>query len=200
MSTYDPGNGSDIEPVTSQPEYPDFDAKRLTVGEMLTVYTSVLIELHRRGLIRTNNAPIGDLAEYACALYYDGRLAPNSEKSYELTAADGRRIQVKVRATHGTMSPSSVFSALRSVDFDACVFIIADVRTNRVLTAYEWSSDEIRSLGRFQSHTNSTLIRTGQVQAGITGIDVTAGLDSAWQKMLALTSESADAEGPLTAG
>jgi hypothetical protein len=97
------------------------------------------------------------------------------------------------------MSPSSVFSALRSVDFDACVFIIADVRTKRVLTAYEWSSDEIRSLGRFQSHTNSTLIRTGQVQAGVAGIDVTAGLDCAWQKMLSLTSEFVDGEGPLTA-
>jgi hypothetical protein len=78
MSTYDPGNGSGIEPVNSQPEYSDFDAKRLTVGEMLTVYTSVLIELRRS-----------------------------------------------------------------------------------------------------QSHTNSTLIRTGQVHAGVAGIDVTAGLDCA---------------------
>jgi hypothetical protein len=43
---------------------------------MLTVYTSMFVEFRRRGLIRTNNAPIGNLAEYASALYYDGQLAP----------------------------------------------------------------------------------------------------------------------------
>jgi hypothetical protein len=198
MSTDDPGAASGIELATSKPEYLSFEAERLTVGEMLSVYTSVLIELRRRGLIRTNNAPIGDLAEYACALYYNGQLAANSEKSYDLTAADGRRIQVKIRALHGTLSPSSVFSALRSLDFDACVFIIADARTGAVQTAYEWSSEEIRALGRFQLHTNSTLIRTGQVRAGVAGIDVTAGLNRAWQDMLALTSDTVDRMGPLT--
>ena len=166
---------------------PRFDAESLTVGEMLHIYTSLLAELRRRGLVRTNNAPIGDLAEYACAAYYEGELAANSEKSYDLIAADGRRVQVKVRTTHGTLSPSSVFSALRSLDFDICLFLIADAQSNVIQTAYEWASDEVKAHGRFQSHTNSTLIRTGQVQSGVAGVNVTVELNLAWQAMLELT-------------
>jgi hypothetical protein len=126
-------------------------------------------------------------------------LAPNSEKSYDLIAEDGRRIQVKVRTTHGSMSPSSVFSALRSMDFDACVFIIADARSNTIQTAYEWSSEEIRAHGRFQSHTNSTLVRTGQVQSGVAGVDVTLAINTAWRAMLDLTGQGgslSEVDGP----
>lgn len=156
---------------------------------MLHVYTSLLVELRRRGLVRTNNAPIGDLAECACAAYYEGELAPNSEKSFDLTAADGRRIQVKVRNVHNGTSPSAVFSSIRSMDFDVCVFILADAKSNTIEAAYEWTSEEIQAHGRFTTHTNSTLIRIGKVRAGIAGVEITEGLNVAWQAMLELTGE-----------
>jgi len=120
----------------------------LTVGEVLHVYTGLLAELRHRGLIRTNNAPIGDLAEYACAAYYEGELTPNSEKSYDLIAADGRRVQVKVRNVRIDTRPSAVFSSIRSMDFDVCVFILANANTNWIESAYEWTADDIRTRGR----------------------------------------------------
>ncbi len=171
---------------STAPDSPGFDASLMTVGEILHVYTALLTELRHRGLVRTNNAPIGDLAEYACAAFYEGELAANSEKSYDLLAADGRRVQVKVRTVREDTSPSAVFSSIRSMDFDVCVFILANARTNSIESAYEWTADEIRSSGRYQSHTNSTLIRIGQVRAGAAGTDITGGLDAAWQAMLEL--------------
>ncbi|GAB3132718.1 hypothetical protein GCM10027057_05340 [Marisediminicola antarctica] len=132
------------------PDSPGFDPSMLTVGEVLHVYTGLLAELRHRGLIRTNNAPIGDLAEYACAAYYKGELAPNSEKSYDLIAADGRRVQVKVRNGRIDTRPSAGFSSIRSMDFDVCVFILANANanTNSIESAYEWTADDVRTRGR----------------------------------------------------
>lgn len=181
---------------STNPEDPGFEPSLLTVGEMLHVYTNLLAELRRRGLVRTNNAPIGDLAEYACAAYYEGELAPNSEKSFDLTAADGRRIQVKVRTIRDDTSSSGTFSAIRSMDFDACVFILADARTNTIEAAWEWTSAEVAEHGRFSIHTNSTLIRLGKVRAGVAGVDVTGGLNIAWQAMLELTGAPQESLAP----
>lgn len=173
---------------STAPDSPGFDPRLLNVGEILHVYTSLLAELRRRGLVRTNNAPIGDLAEYACAAYYEGELAPNSEKSYDLLAADGRRVQVKVRNVRNDTSASATFSSIRSTDFDVCVFILANAGTNLIEAAYEWTVDEIRDHGRFTSHTNSTLIRIGKVRAGVAGVNITDGLNTAWQAMLELVA------------
>lgn len=173
---------------SAAPDAPGFDPGLLTVGEILHVYTSLLAELRHRGLVRTHNAPIGDLAEYACAAYYEGQLAPNSEKSYDLLAADGRRVQVKVRNIREGTRPSASFSSIRSTDFDICVFILANADTHTVDAAYEWTADEVRAHGRFTAHTNSTLIRIGKVRAGVAGVNITEGMNTAWQAMLELAS------------
>ena len=49
-------------------------------------------------------------------------LAPNSEKSYDLTTPDGRRVQVKGRLFNPADSRSQTFSAFRSFDFDEALF------------------------------------------------------------------------------
>ncbi|MBN9152130.1 MAG: hypothetical protein J0H56_12035 [Micrococcales bacterium] len=172
--------------TSTSPISPSFDPQLLTVGEILHAYSSLLAELRRRGLVRTHNAPIGDLAEYACAAYYEEELAANSEKSYDLLAADGRRVQVKVRNVRPDTHPSATFSSIRSTNFDICVFILASAITNSIEAAYEWTPEEILAQGRFSSHTNSTVIRINKVRAGVAGKDITEGFNIAWQAMLEL--------------
>ena len=46
---------------------------------LLRVYAATLTELVRRGVVRTRNAPAGDLAELLVARAYGGEMAPNSE-------------------------------------------------------------------------------------------------------------------------
>lgn len=171
----------DLGPVT----HPVFDPTGWNVGELLGTYAAILAELRMRGLVRTNNAPIGDLAEYACAIVYDGVLAPNSEKSHDLVAADGRRVQVKVRNMRVDTRPSSVFSVIRSFDFDVCVFVLIDTESQRVRGAYEWAAEEVRAHSVHREHTNGATIRVSQAKKF--GIDLTDQVDEAWQEMLALT-------------
>jgi len=169
-------------------EPPIFDPKEFAVGELLQAYASILRELRRRGLVRTNNAPIGDLAEYACLLVYGGELAPNSEKSYDIAAADGRRIQVKVRNIRDDTRASSVFSPLRSFGFDACVFLLVDDLRGSVIAAYEWSNADVQAHGKHREHTNGTVVRVRQVRAGNIGADLTDELQRAWATMLAIVA------------
>lgn len=161
---------------------------RLSVGELLGTYTSVLAELRTRHLIRTNNAPIGDLAEYCAAIVSDGLLAPNSEKSYDLTVVDGRKVQVKVRLVRPGAASGAVFSPIRSFDFDVCAFLVVDDETGGVVAARERTPDEVRGHGSFKKHTNGTVVTVSQVRSSkARGLDRTADFDAAWRDLLSQT-------------
>lgn len=162
---------------------PGFTGASWTVGQLLGTYSSILEELRRRGLVRTNNAPIGDLAEYAASIVYGGTLAPNSEKSYDLTASDGRLIQVKVRNIRPETSPSAIFSVIRSFGFDACIFVLIDSVSLQVHGAFEWTAAEVREFGVHREHTNGIAIRVGQARQR--GVDLTDQVDDVWRDMLA---------------
>lgn len=155
-----------------------------TVAELLTSYRNILLSLRARGLVRTSNAPIGDLAEYCAAIVYDGLLAPNSEKSYDLIAEDGRRIQVKVRLLRPDTSRAAVFSPIRSFDFHGGLFLIVDDQAGDVKTARELTVQEIRDHGKHRDHTNGLVMRTSQISAKGLGIDLTAEFSAAWREML----------------
>ena len=170
-------------PVSVEP-HSNFDPTGRTAGELLGAYATILGELRLRGLVRTNNAPIGDLAEYACAIVYGGALAPNSEKSYDLVAADGRRVQVKVRNMRADTRPSSVFSVIRSFAFDVCIFVLIDTESQRVRGAYEWTVDQVQEHSVHREHTNGATIRVNQARRF--GTDLTDRVDEAWQEMLGM--------------
>ena len=147
----------------------------------------VLTELRHRGLVRTYNAPIGDLAEYCAAIVYDGLLAPNSEKSYDLVAVDGRKVQVKVRVRRADTSSSATFSVIRSFDFDVCLFLLID-SDGEVAAAREWTVQEVRDAGRHKPHINGSVVRLSQVTSGSAlGIDRLAEFRQAGRELAAQT-------------
>lgn len=168
---------------TALADEPGVDPRNWTVGQLLGTYASILQELRKRGLVRTNNAPVGDLAEHAASIVYGGILAPNSEKSYDLTASDGRRIQVKVRNIHAESRSSAVFSVIRSVRFDACLFMLIDSVDHRVQGAFEWTAAEVQEYGVYRKHVNGIAVRISQARKH--GIDLTDQVNEAWQQMLA---------------
>jgi hypothetical protein len=103
------------------------DLSSLTVGGLLSDYRAILSELRRRGVVRTDNAPTGDYAEYLIARLVDGELAPNSEKSWDLRAADGRLIQVKARLSpEGSPAATRQLSFIRHWDFDLLAVVLFD--------------------------------------------------------------------------
>ena len=175
---------SGVEPSLLAPSAGRDDLAEATVGQLLVRYADILAELRHRGLVRTNNAPIGDLAEYCAAIVYDGLLAPNSEKAYDLVADDGRKVQVKVRVIRSDTSPSAVFSPIRSFGFDVCIFLLIDGDDGGVLSAREWTTQEVQEAGKHRAHTNGVVVRVGQVRsASARGLDRSDEFRRAWQEL-----------------
>jgi hypothetical protein len=157
------------------------DLTALTTRELLRTYLDVLDELQSRGLIRTRNSPLGDIAEYVAWLMYGGTIAPNSEKSFDIAAADGRRIQVKARSLHPTEKRSQAFSAVRSWDFEAMLCLVFDSTSFEPVWARELTTDQARSLGRVVAHTNSTAISVWAAKS--VGVDVTTAALEAYARL-----------------
>ncbi|WP_447944068.1 DUF6998 domain-containing protein [Microbacterium aurum] len=175
---------SDVQSPIAIPTDVSDELAQITVGQLLRRYADILAELRHRGLVRTNNAPIGDLAEYCAAIVYDGLLAPNSEKSYDLVADDGRKVQVKVRAIRSDTSPSAVFSPIRSFGFDVCLFLLVDGDNDGVIAAREWTASEVQEAGKHRAHTNGVVVRVGQVRsASARGLDRVSEFQRAWQEL-----------------
>ena len=124
------------------------DIRSRSTLDLLAAYVEILDELVRRNVIRTRNAPAGDLAERVVAAAYSGELAANSSKSWDVRASDGRLLQVKSRVIGPDTRRSQVFSPFRTFDFDACVFVIFDARDYSISNATELPAESVRGLSR----------------------------------------------------
>lgn len=159
---------------------PSTDITRLSTRQILRLYASLLTELIGRGVVRSRNAPVGDLAETLVARAYNGQLPGRSEKSWDVLTPDGLRLQVKSRMVGPHTSASQVYSVFRSWDFDACVFVQVDSLTYAIIQAAEVPATSVQQVAGWSSHTNGARIRVKQNLPGLPGAkDVTARLRAA---------------------
>jgi hypothetical protein len=147
----------------------DVDLDRLSTRRLLLLYADLLTELVRRGVVRSRNAPAGDLAEYLALQVYGGELAPPSEKSWDVRAGDGRVIQVKSRLIAASDRRSHTYSPFRSWDFHACLFLVLDAHTYAVVSAVEVPVDAVRALARATPHVNGHRVTTRTPLADLPG-------------------------------
>ncbi len=90
----------------------------LTPSQLLQLHGSALDELDRRGITRSQNAPLGDYTEYLVCHTYGFEMAANSVKSYDATDENKVRYQIKSRRRVGAGAKAGRLSSLRSFDFD----------------------------------------------------------------------------------
>lgn len=155
------------------------DLERLTTRQLLRLYADILTELLRRGVVRSRNAPAGDLAEYLVANALGGELAPPSEKSWDVRV-QGRRVQVKVRLIVSGDKRSHHFSPFRSWDFDTCVFVLLDAHTYEVTKAVEVPAAAVELLARETTWVKGHRVGTRADFATVAGaVDRTAELQAA---------------------
>lgn len=153
------------------------DIRSRSTRELLAAYVEILDELARRKVIRTRNAPAGDLAERVVATAYCGELAPNSAKSWDVRAADGRLLQVKSRVIGPDARRSQVFSPFRSFDFDACVFVVFDARDYSITNAIELPAESVRGLSHRSEWVAGNRVRVFADLLNAAGaVDVTVAL------------------------
>src|SRR6266511_4442328 len=127
-----------------------------TIAELFGLYRAILRELRAGGIIRTDNAPTGDYAEYLTLAVYGGELAPPSEKSWDVRSGDGRRLQVKARVLNGGAGEHQL-GVLRSFDFDALVAVQFDAEYG-IARALEVPPSTARALARPRPHENGAAL------------------------------------------
>ncbi len=100
---------------------------RSEARELLASYEAILKELRKRQVIRTNDAPSGQYAEWLACSVLGGVLEPNATKSYDLITPDGVCLQIKARVLRPpTNAGQRQLSVFRSFDFDQALIILFD--------------------------------------------------------------------------
>jgi len=145
---------------------------------LFALYRSILAELKTRGVVRTENAPAGDYAEYLVATAFSGKLAPNSEKSWDVLVPDGTRLQVKARVVSDPPLPGQrQLSPFRSFAFDAAVVVLLAGTDYSVRRAVQVPRSVVRTHASYREHVNGQVLRATDALFAQPGcVDVTERL------------------------
>ncbi len=156
----------------------EVDLSAVETSELFALYRRALAELRSRGVVRTENAPAGDYAEYLVASAFGGELAPNSEKSWDVRFQDGRRTQVKARVVSEPPRRSQrQLSPFRSFNFDSVIIVLLADKDYRVWRAVEVPRIVAESAARYNRHVNGHVLHaTEDVLNHELAIDVTERL------------------------
>ena len=145
-----------------------------------------MAELRARDVVRTNNNPVGDIAEAIVHEHYGGRRGSFSQKGWDIETCDGQRIQVKGIRQTGSRGRRNL-SAIRDSDYDLVVVVVFDDEF-RLTTALSIPRTVVEDVFPIRPYVNGRIITVTDalaMRAGITTIDMTA----AYQRIGALKSE-----------
>lgn len=133
------------------------DLELLSVRELLALWASALRELRQRGVIRTFNNPIGDIAEELVAIHYDGQRGSFSQKTWDVRAGNDF-LQVKALRETGNRTRRSL-SPIRSDDGYTAVIVVIFKEDLRVAEAIRIPRKVVNERFERRSHVNGRIIR-----------------------------------------
>lgn len=104
------------------------DLHKRSTSQLLKVYAGILRELRERGVVRSTNNPVADLAEKLAEHAFGLHLACGSTKSYDGMCGEGKRWQVKGRrlTPENSNTGLSVIRNLSEQGFDYVLAIYFD--------------------------------------------------------------------------
>jgi hypothetical protein len=157
-------------------DVPDLSA--FSEAGLFSLYRAILSELKRRGVVRTENAPAGDYAEYLVAAALGGQMAPNSEKSWDVLGDDGEKLQVKTRVVSDPVQPGQLqLSPFRSFGFDSAVIVLLSATDYAVFRASKVPRHVVESSAIHRRHVNGkVLFARPEIMGHLDAIDLTAAL------------------------
>jgi hypothetical protein len=118
-----------------------------------------MVELLRRGLVRTANNPVADYAEYLVAQRLNATLASSSTSGYDAISADGTRYQIKARRLTRERA-SRQLSVLRNLDadsFDVLVIVLFG-RSFELTGMWAVPIEVVRTNAVYRSHVNGHVL------------------------------------------
>ncbi len=102
-----------------------YDPAGRTTPELFADWAAVMRELRVRDVVRTNNNPVGDIAEAVVHAHYGGERGSFAQAGWDVKTPDGERIQVKAMRTTETTKRRNA-SPIRDADYDSVVIVIFD--------------------------------------------------------------------------
>ncbi|MHB1875245.1 MAG: hypothetical protein ACYCPF_10365 [Streptosporangiaceae bacterium] len=156
------------------------DLSVLTEPGLFSLYRGILRELKGRGVIRTENAPAGDYAEYLVATALGGKLAPNAEKAWDVQVG-GEKLQVKARVVSDPAEPGQLqLSPFRSFDFGSAVIVLLSDTDYTVVWASKVPRDVVESAAVYRQHVNGRIVfARPDIMGHPAATDLTAALRTA---------------------
>ncbi len=131
------------------------DLKNLKIIDLLQLHAEIISELKNRKIVRTNNNPTGDYAEWLVASNLNLQLETNSKAGYDATDSRGFRYQIKSRKLASTSDPKnlSVIRNLDKHDFDYLIAVIFD-KNYKLIQAIKVPHIVVHEISNFKSHVN----------------------------------------------
>jgi hypothetical protein len=173
--------------VTTVTDHPlkasaDSTLAAMATRELFRTYRGILKELTRRKAIRTMNAPAGDYAEHLVAALTRGRLADNSEKSWDVET-DTERLQVKSRVVDTSKkNDARQLSPFRTWDFQRAVIVLFD-DDYAIHKCVALPSGVVRAHATYRKHVNGHVVMATALLAHEEAEDLT-------QRLIALSEGS----------
>ena len=146
-----------------------------SVSELLGLYSAVITELRARDVLRTNNPPVGDYAEWLVARAFEvPRLEANSTASYDLVCEEFGKVQVKGRVVTPGGKPGELQSSpFRSDKFDHAGLVLLNQADYSVVSAVMLPVAAVKERWKKRSHTNShVLFMNGPTMNHPTAVDI----------------------------
>lgn len=143
--------------MASKPSVANLNLSALSVPDLLSLHAKIGEALRERGVVRSTNNPTGDLAEFLFCQAFGWEQAPNSERGFDATGADGTRYQIKGRRVH-RRNKSRQLSAIRDLSgrhFDVLAGVLFDDNfcvTRAALIPF----DVVAGRATYVAHTNSS--------------------------------------------
>jgi len=132
------------------------DLKDLTPPELLVMHAAVSDELRRRGVTRSSNNPVGDLAEHLFCRAFGWKQAPNSMRDADATDSAQVRYQIKGRrlTAHNNSRQLGALRDLPAQGFDILAAVLFQ-QEYRVLRAALIPHARVVALAKRVERTNS---------------------------------------------
>jgi hypothetical protein len=102
------------------------------IPELFSMYAAIADELRQRGIMRTSNNLVGDLAEYLFSQAMGWKLSDNSQCGYDAEHTEGiQRTTFQIKGRRLTpQNPSRQLGALRDLELDGSFDYLAAVLFN----------------------------------------------------------------------
>jgi len=132
----------------------------MSIRELLALWASALRELRNRGVVRTFNNPIGDIAEELVAIHYGGERGSFTQKTWDVRVGTDL-LQVKALRRTGLRTRRNL-SPIRSDDGYTAVVVVVFTEDLRVDSALRVPREVVNELFVRRPHVNGRIVVVGR--------------------------------------